>query len=89
MFCSKCGTQLNEDAKFCNNCGERIITNSTQNNETFQNNTTNVENMEGNKKSFFEKISSKLKSLQKDSELSPEEQKELLDNHNKYLAAFF
>ena len=24
MFCSKCGTQLNEDAKFCNSCGERI-----------------------------------------------------------------
>ena len=26
MFCSKCGTQLNEDAKFCNNCGERLGT---------------------------------------------------------------
>ena len=89
MFCSKCGTQLNEDAKFCNNCGERIITNSTQNNETFQNNTTNVENTESNKQTFIEKISSKLKGLQKDAELSPEEQKELLDNHNKYLAAFF
>ena len=89
MFCSKCGTQLNDDAKFCNNCGERIITNSTQNNYTFQNNTTNVENTESNKQTFFEKISSKLKSLQKDAELSPEERKKLLDNHNKYLAAFF
>ncbi|WP_302272997.1 zinc ribbon domain-containing protein [Brachyspira aalborgi] len=85
MFCSKCGTQLNEDAKFCNNCGERIIVNSTQNNETFQNNTTNVENTESNKQSFFEKF----KKLTKEEELNPEEGKELLDNHNKYLAAFF
>ena len=84
MFCSKCGTQLNEDAKFCNNCGERIITNSTQNNETFQNNTTNVENTESNKKSFFEKFK-KFTEV----ELEPEERKKLLDNHNKYLAAFF
>ena len=85
MFCSKCGTQLNEDAKFCNNCGERIIVNSTQNNETFQNNTTNVENTESNKQSFFKKF----KKLTKEEELNPEEGKELLDNHNKYLAAFF
>ncbi|TXJ21661.1 zinc ribbon domain-containing protein [Brachyspira aalborgi] len=84
MFCSKCGTQLNEDAKFCNNCGERIITNSTQNNETFQNNTPNVENTESNKKSFFEKFK-KFTEV----ELEPEERKKLLDNHNKYLAAFF
>lgn len=84
MFCSKCGTQLNEDAKFCNNCGERIITNSTQNNETFQNNTTNVENTESNKQSFFEKFK-KFTEV----ELEPEERKKLLDNHNKYLVAFF
>ena len=24
MFCSKCGTQLNDDAKFCNNCGASV-----------------------------------------------------------------
>ena len=85
MFCSKCGTQLNEDAKFCNNCGERIVVNSTQNNETFQNNTTNVENTESNKQTFFEKF----KKLTKEEELSQEELKELSKNYNKYLAAFF
>ena len=53
MFCSKCGTQLNEDAKFCNNCGERIITNSTQNNETFQNNTQEQKTMLLGRLSFF------------------------------------
>lgn len=24
MFCSKCGTELEEDSKFCNKCGEKI-----------------------------------------------------------------
>lgn len=85
MFCSKCGTQLNEDAKFCNNCGERIITNSTQNNETFQNNTTNTENMESNKQTFIEKF----KKFTKEEELPQEELEELSKNYNKYLAAFF
>lgn len=32
MFCSKCGTQLNDDAKFCNNCGNALQQpNSNQN----------------------------------------------------------
>ena len=29
MFCSKCGTQLSDDAIFCFNCGEKISTSST------------------------------------------------------------
>ena len=27
MFCSKCGTKLNENAKFCQECGEKVIEN--------------------------------------------------------------
>ena len=27
MFCSKCGNSLPEGAKFCNECGEKIIEN--------------------------------------------------------------
>lgn len=26
MFCTKCGFELDEDAKFCPNCGEKVIT---------------------------------------------------------------
>ena len=26
MFCSKCGTQLSDDAMFCFKCGEKILT---------------------------------------------------------------
>ena len=39
MFCSKCGTQLNDNAKFCNNCGASVGGGNTQQN-TYQNNNT-------------------------------------------------
>ena len=39
MFCSKCGTQLNDDAKFCNNCGASVGVGNTQQN-TYQTNNT-------------------------------------------------
>lgn len=25
MYCRKCGTKLNDNAKFCKNCGEPVI----------------------------------------------------------------
>ena len=36
MFCKKCGKQLQEDAKFCLNCGEKIISSSPVINESFK-----------------------------------------------------
>lgn len=39
MFCSKCGKQLNDDAKFCNNCGASVGVGNTQQN-TYQTNNT-------------------------------------------------
>ncbi|MDA0040719.1 zinc ribbon domain-containing protein [Brachyspira hyodysenteriae] len=40
MFCQKCGTQINDDAKFCTNCGASISIASNTNmvNEQMQNN---------------------------------------------------
>lgn len=26
MFCKKCGTEINGDIKFCNKCGEKLVT---------------------------------------------------------------
>ena len=26
MFCSKCGTQIADDAKFCHKCGIEVVT---------------------------------------------------------------
>lgn len=37
MFCKKCGTQLNDNDKFCYQCGEKIIISTIQNNESIQN----------------------------------------------------
>jgi len=36
MFCKKCGKQLQEDAKFCLNCGEKIISSPLVINESFK-----------------------------------------------------
>lgn len=40
MFCQKCGTQINDDAKFCTNCGANIsiVSNTSTPNEQMQNN---------------------------------------------------
>ena len=40
MFCSSCGTQLSDDARFCSNCGARVgvaNTNPTVNPVTYTN----------------------------------------------------
>lgn len=36
MFCSKCGTQLADDAKFCSQCGAKIVAESSSNISTNQ-----------------------------------------------------
>lgn len=45
MFCSKCGTQINEGAKFCTNCGASIVNNSanTQTNQSINNTASNTQ----------------------------------------------
>lgn len=47
MFCKKCGTQLNDNDKFCYQCGEKIIISTIQNNESIQNG-DRIENVENN-----------------------------------------
>ena len=47
MFCKKCGTQLNDNDKFCYQCGEKIIISTIQNNESIQNG-DKIENVENN-----------------------------------------
>lgn len=37
MFCTNCGTQLNEGAKFCTNCGASIESSSDINNNVSDN----------------------------------------------------
>ncbi len=33
MFCSKCGNENNEGAKFCNSCGNSMIANGGKDNK--------------------------------------------------------
>ena len=33
MFCQKCGTQISEGAKFCTNCGEKVLVSEETDNE--------------------------------------------------------
>ena len=76
MFCSKCGTQLNENAKFCNNCGASVgnaqqntyQTNNIQSTQQFQSNsqgqTQNVKNFYIKIEGFKNGINSKLNWIQ-------------------------
>ncbi|MEI0701527.1 zinc ribbon domain-containing protein [Brachyspira intermedia] len=38
MFCTNCGTQLNEGAKFCTNCGAKIESSSEMNKNNISDN---------------------------------------------------
>ena len=34
MYCNKCGTKLDDNAKFCNKCGNKIKKQNNQNTQT-------------------------------------------------------
>lgn len=45
-YCSKCGTQLEDNASFCNNCGEAQTTNGNQATQNTVQNTAPVNNQQ-------------------------------------------
>ena len=51
MYCSKCGTQNVEGARFCHNCGEKLVT--TQPVESEQCSQTNTATQDLNNRSFY------------------------------------
>lgn len=54
MFCRKCGAKLNSDAKFCDHCGEQVVSLEQQSdNEEMESKTTEAKRVSENLKNPY------------------------------------
>ena len=63
MNCKKCGSQLRENAKFCDKCGEKVEEITTNENENFVSNSIS----EGQIESYNEKVVSNIENKEDNS----------------------
>lgn len=87
MFCSKCGTQISEGAKFCTNCGEKVlVSEETYDEKSIVSNNTDlkIQNGESNYSEKKEEVSKNDRSsYQAKSDV------QYLEEYEQFIAAFF
>ncbi|MEI0530669.1 zinc ribbon domain-containing protein [Brachyspira pilosicoli] len=89
MFCQKCGTQINDGAKFCTNCGEKVLVSESTENEIVSNNTDlKIQNNEANYNKREEEESKNNKENDR-STYQAKSDVQYLEEYEQFIAAFF
>lgn len=93
MFCSKCGTQISDEAKFCTNCGSKTETSAeiskinTAENSMHQD--LSMENDVNQNKSISDNNDVKKKDENDKSTYQPKSDVQYLEEYEQFIAAFF
>ncbi|PPS21747.1 zinc ribbon domain-containing protein [Brachyspira murdochii] len=93
MFCSKCGTQISDEAKFCTNCGSKTETSAeiskinTAENSMHQD--LSMENDVNQNKSISDNNDVKKKDENDKSTYQPKSDVQYLGEYEQFIAAFF
>ncbi len=91
MFCQKCGTQISEGAKFCTNCGEKVlVSEETDNEKAIVSNNTDlkIQNNEANYNKREEEESKNNKENDR-STYQAKSDVQYLEEYEQFIAAFF
>lgn len=90
MFCQKCGTQISEGAKFCTNCGEKVlVSEETDNEKAIVSNNTDLK-IQNNKYNYNEKKEEASKNNENDrSAYQAKSDVQYLEEYEQFIAAFF
>lgn len=87
MFCSKCGTQISEGAKFCTNCGEKVlVSEETYDEKSIVSNNTDLKIQNG-ESNYSEKKEEASKNDRSSYQAKSDVQ--YLEEYEQFIAAFF
>ena len=102
MFCTNCGTQLNEGAKFCTNCGAKIESSAEINKNNISDNSisdsvkpndSKIENITSNEsnqnKNASDNNDAKKKNEDDRSAYQAKSDVQYLEEYEQFIAAFF